>query len=344
MQNVILTTPSQESISSRFQAARDAAIDGHFRSAAILCRELQHTSPTPAGYWLLVLSEQAAVRRDDAQRATVASKTWRDGLDEGLNLLEAGEYEAARGALEPVAAAFLDGPALTSLARLQDCFVAPRAGVATTLDAVCLWRLLHERGYFTHHGKYQDRHHDLGVATIQRLLALSPDDEILDLGCGYGRLLFHLLPLVRRATGIDHATPITAAREFLAGRGAVALVQNDGLTLWPVPTASVDAAVSLTVFQHLTRAGVRSYLHELRRVVRPGGRICVQFHTGGDTQAELLADDREQSLSYSPTQIVSLAEDAGLVFERLELERLPRHGVNWLWLLATTPSHDQRAS
>src|SRR5690606_10251985 len=120
----------------------------------------------------------------------------------------------------------------------------------------------------------------------------------LDIGCGYGRLLWHLLPRVQRMIGIDLAEPpLAEARRLVAGRGDCEVLRTDGMTFAPVSDASVTGAYAFTVFQHMTRDGVRGYLRETRRVLAPGGRACFQFFSSRAPAAlDILDERREQSV------------------------------------------------
>lgn len=215
---------------------------------------------------------------------------------------------------------------------------------AATLEAHAVtrhvdnWRELHKRGYFTTHRRYQDRLHTRGVEEVGRLLGLRSEDTLFELGCGYGRALYHLLPRVARAIGMDLAPePLKEVEGLLSGRGKYQLHLGDGVSLKPIADSSIDKAFAFTVFQHLTRAQAVAYMREFARVVRPGGRVCVQFLTGGDEQAEQADDVREQSLSYSPSQIARLVEDAGLRMTRLELAPTNHAAYHWFWMAADKP-------
>lgn len=201
------------------------------------------------------------------------------------------------------------------------------------------WRELHSRGYFAEHRRYQDRLHARGVEEVSRLLGLTADDTLLELGCGYGRALYHLLPRVRRVIGIDLAPePFEEARALLGGRGEFSLHVGDGVSLRPIADASIDKAFAFTVFQHLTRVQAAAYMAEFARVLRPGGRVCVQFLTGGDTAADQADDVREQSLSYSPTQVSAMVERAGLRLTNLELAPTNHAAYFWYWMAADKPA------
>lgn len=89
----------------------------------------------------------------------------------------------------------------------------------------------------------------------------------------------------------------------------------------------------------MTRDGVRGYLREIQRVLAPGGRACLQYFDDGTAERDILDNGREQSISYSTTQVCETVEQAGLRVERLDRESLetlyPGSGLSWLWVLAT---------
>lgn len=210
---------------------------------------------------------------------------------------------------------------------------------ATVSGHVANWRELHRQGYFANHRCYRDKLNVLGIEELTRLLEPAPTDTLLELGCGYGRALYHLLPHVRHAIGIDLAKePLDEARGLLAGRGEFTLHVGDGVSLRPVADDCVDKAFAFTVIQHLTRAQAAAYVAEFARILRPGGRVCIQFLTGGDTTADQSDTVREQSLSYSASQIAQLVERSGLRLTHLELGPTNHATYFWYWMVADKPA------
>lgn len=210
------------------------------------------------------------------------------------------------------------------------------------------WRALHDgHQYFDTHPRYQDLLHDLGLDRVRDLLKPSCSDTVLEIGCGYGRLLYHLLPQVNGVVGIDLAAePMEKAEKLLDARRrsdqSVSLVLGDGVSLNALGSGCATAAVAFTVFQHLPKVVVERYLGDLRRVLCPGGRFCFQVVDDGQREhyiRDICADLRcEQATRWSVSGICGAVERAGLSVERVERESLeqmyPGRGLSWIWVLA----------
>ena len=96
---------------------------------------------------------------------------------------------------------------------------------------------------------------------------------VVDVGCGTGTAARELAGRVERVVGVDASERmIEAARERSSGRTDVRFEVGDALSL-PLRDRSVDGYRAERLFQHLAKPGAA--LAEARRVLRPGGRICV---------------------------------------------------------------------
>ena len=102
------------------------------------------------------------------------------------------------------------------------------------------------------------------------LLAPLDGERILDLACGTGDCTKEIL---RRAPGAQ-VVGMDFAREMLR-RNAGATAQADAMSL-PIASASLDGAICAFGFRNVPDA-----LGEVRRVLRPGGRLVVlEFFRG----------------------------------------------------------------
>jgi ubiquinone/menaquinone biosynthesis C-methylase UbiE len=96
--------------------------------------------------------------------------------------------------------------------------------------------------------------------------------RVLDVGCGNGALLMQLGGRVAHGVGVDaSAGMIERARMRAAGRPELEFVRIDGPVL-PFPDASFDVVTSLLSFRYLDWDPI---MNEIRRVLRPGGRLLV---------------------------------------------------------------------
>lgn len=96
--------------------------------------------------------------------------------------------------------------------------------------------------------------------------------RILDVGCGNGALLLQLGRRVSHGVGVDaSAGMIARARRRAAGAGNLHFVQVTSPAL-PFPDGSFDVVTSLLSFRYLDWDPVMA---EIRRVLRPGGRLLI---------------------------------------------------------------------
>jgi ubiquinone/menaquinone biosynthesis C-methylase UbiE len=119
-----------------------------------------------------------------------------------------------------------------------------------------------------------DERSDREAELVWRVLELESGAEVLDVACGHGRIANRLAERGARVTGLD-ADAFFLARARAAGSGAE-YVEGDMRAL-PFGDASFDAALLwFTSFGYFDDDGNRTALRELRRVIRPAGRVAVE--------------------------------------------------------------------
>jgi SAM-dependent methyltransferase len=103
-------------------------------------------------------------------------------------------------------------------------------------------------------------------------------DELVEIGCGVGRITRVLAWRAQRVTAVDVAPAmLELAREHNPGLGNVEWVLGDGRSLAGVPDASADGVFSHVVFQHIPDPAITlAYVAEMGRVLRPGGWAAFQ--------------------------------------------------------------------
>jgi 2-polyprenyl-6-hydroxyphenyl methylase/3-demethylubiquinone-9 3-methyltransferase len=118
-----------------------------------------------------------------------------------------------------------------------------------------------------------------------------PGERVLDLGCGAGRFLTALREAGAEPVGVELSEAAAARARRNAPGVHVALVEPDGSL--PLPHRSVDLVWCSEVLEHV--ADVAGLLVEVRRVLRPGGRLLVTVPFHGRVQAALVALTRFDS-------------------------------------------------
>ena len=96
----------------------------------------------------------------------------------------------------------------------------------------------------------------------------------LDFGCGSGRVARHLMDHVE-LTGVDvDAEAIAWCAKHLRGDFRV-IAPNPPL---PFADATFDVVYAVSVFTHLDEKPQFAWLRELRRVLKPGGKLVASTH------------------------------------------------------------------
>lgn len=130
------------------------------------------------------------------------------------------------------------------------------------------------------------------VRHLQDHAALQPSDRVLDIGCGNGRVAEQLSPLLAqggRYVGFDLSPAgVRACRRRFAGQPHMVFEHLDvwngeynahgrlkeDEVVFPAADRSVDLAFATSVFTHMRMPGMRRYLAEAARVLKPGGRLA----------------------------------------------------------------------
>ena len=123
-----------------------------------------------------------------------------------------------------------------------------------------------------------------GVEALDRVQAMlgadiAESDDVVEIGCGVGRMTRPLAARARTVTAVDISAEMLAiARREHAELSNVRWLQGNGVDLAGVPSASADACLSFVVFQHLPDPQITlGYVREMGRVLRPNGWSAFQI-------------------------------------------------------------------
>ena len=140
---------------------------------------------------------------------------------------------------------------------------------------------------------------------------LRPDERVLDVGCGPGRVArllvgylssagsyegFDVVPEAiewcRRKIAPRHSnarfTHVDIRNEMYNPEGAI----DPSQFVFPYPDDNFDFAFLFSVFTHMLPQDVERYLGEIERVLRPGGRCLLTFFLLTDASEEAMREGR----------------------------------------------------
>ena len=148
------------------------------------------------------------------------------------------------------------------------------------------------------------------------LARLKPGESVLDVGCGTGTLAIAARQRVGRdgkVFGID-ASPEMIARAGKKARKAGIEIEfkNESIEELPFPDGQFDAVLSTVMLHHLPRKVREAGIREIRRVLKPGGRVLIVDFAGTERQNGLLAHLHRRRGHVSAAEVTALLKGAGL--------------------------------
>lgn len=176
----------------------------------------------------------------------------------------------------------------------------------------------------------------LTLAMLEETVGIGPEDVVLEIGAGIGRVGRHVAPRCRAWIATDASPRMLAYLEKrLADLSNVRAVPTSGYDLSPIASESVDVVYATVVFMHLDEWERYRYVAEGMRVLRPGGRMLVDnVNLASDEGwAFFLRTLEEYPPSERPPQISrsSTAEELRTYFSRAGFADI-RERRDGLWL------------
>lgn len=178
----------------------------------------------------------------------------------------------------------INGPDVAVRRRLLALLPEHEPEFARDLDKLCKLR-----GADFPESALDEEDRSLHKALVELTVA-APLGDLLDVGCGQGRLMKLLASRARRLVGVDidpTARRLARAEVLLAGLPNCSLRQGDMYAL-PFAEAEFDTVILDDVLAGAARPAAA--IGEARRLLRPGGRILILAAANSHTEARLRSD------------------------------------------------------
>src|SRR5262245_27538672 len=150
-----------------------------------------------------------------------------------------------------------------------------------------------------------------------RLAYLKPGESVLDVGCGTGSLAIAAKRQVGPTGAVDGVEPspeMIARAEKKARRAGVEVVFKEAFAQsLPFPDGQFDAVLSTLMLHHLPPKARREFAVEVRRVLKPGGRVlAIDFGESARQHKGFLHHFHHRHGHVALTDMISLFNEVGL--------------------------------
>lgn len=146
--------------------------------------------------------------------------------------------------------------------------------------------------------------------TIRRFLPSDRNAEILDIGCGFGAVVWWMQQAgYRNAAGIDISEEqISAAQEL----GIPNIHQGDLLPFLRERPGNYDLIIARDVFEHFERGVVLEILSVIKESLKPGGRLVFQVPNAESPFGNRIRyGDFTHELAFTPSSVSQLSRVLG---------------------------------
>jgi len=202
-------------------------------------------------------------------------------------------------------------------------------------------RLVYSCAYFRSDAETLDDAQVAKLDHICRKLRLAPGERFLDIGCGWGALLFH----AAERYGVEAAGITLSQNQFdyvsteIAARGLEGRVKVELRDYLDLPESALyDKIASVGMFEHVGVKRFSKYFGKISRILKPGGFVLnhgiTQNHLGANSLGSGIGDFVEEYVfpGGELTHVAKVVE--GMAAQGLEVvdgEALREHYARTLW-------------
>jgi len=138
------------------------------------------------------------------------------------------------------------------------------------------------------------------IEILNDSIGINKEDDVLEIGCGVGRVGKELSSICNSWTGSDISNGmLTFAAERLQGKKNIELVELGTEGLEKFPENSFDVVYCTVVFMHLFEWDRYKYIQDAYRILKPSGRCFVD---NIDIKSETGKAMFYEGLSFKPTE------------------------------------------
>lgn len=155
--------------------------------------------------------------------------------------------------------------------------------------------------------------------------SLQPDDRVIEIGCGVGRLTRGLAREVASVCAVDASDQmLSLAKQHNSQLANVKWLLGDGTSLAGIETASADVCVSHVVFQHIPDPRITlGYIREMGRVLVADGWAAFQISNDRSVHRRDSPLKRvREHLAYRQVRMPAAQNDPNWLGSMVELEAL----------------------
>ncbi len=179
-------------------------------------------------------------------------------------------------------------------------------------------------------------YHEAERKYLHAIISGRQNARVLDVGCGSGDSINHIVDLGHEIVGIDNAEhQLEIARDRFRNNGRITLFNFNALSLPNNWAGSFDFVVCMgATFGNLSRQV--AVVREMARVIKQGGRILLSVYSMNARQVQrawyssvtkvvfenedfTLVEGGVVSERFTPEKLAKIASEAGLVLEKVDL-------------------------
>jgi 2-polyprenyl-3-methyl-5-hydroxy-6-metoxy-1,4-benzoquinol methylase len=177
---------------------------------------------------------------------------------------------------------------------------------------------------------------------IARWMPSGRDARVLDLGCGYGAIMYFL-----RAAGYIHVTGIDTSPEQVSAAHELGLADVHCGNVYPflqqTQDQSFEVVIAFDIFEHLAKMELLELGDELHRILSPGGRIIMHAPNGeGVFSGTIRHGDLTHEMAFTRANIAQFAGACSFSVVAVQEDTPVIHGIkslirSVLWHLISFP-------